>query len=136
MKKALEVVGAAIVRDGRCLVTRRGPAMSAPLKWEFPGGKVEPGESHHQALVREIKEELDVEVTLGPCLGRGDSSVGSRRIELYVYAATWTKGDLRLAEHFDHGWFTGDELDQLDWPEADLPILPAIKRYLDVTTGR
>ena len=62
MKKALEVVGAAIVRDGRCLVTRRGPAMSAPLKWEFPGGKVEPGESHHQALVREIKEELDVEV--------------------------------------------------------------------------
>ena len=128
---AIHVVGAAIVRDGRCLVTRRSAAMSAPLKWEFPGGKVEPGESPEGALRREVREELHIEIEVGHLLGRGEGRVGrDREIRLAVYAATWLSGDLELTEHHELGWFAPDELIDLDWPEADVSILPAVAKYV------
>ena len=77
------VVGAAIVRDGRCLVAKRSPTMRAPGKWEFPGGKVEVGETPHDALVREISEELGVTIEVGALLGRGTATP----IVLDVYLA-------------------------------------------------
>ncbi len=126
----MHVVGAAILEQGRVLLTRRGASMSMAGKWEFPGGKVEPEEEPRAALAREVAEELGLAVDVGDCIGRGTALHGGRRIVLDVYAARRTGGELRLHEHEQHGWFGGGELAALDWPEADLPILPALARRL------
>ena len=110
----VHVVGAAILRQGTCLVARRGAAMSTPLKWELPGGKVEPGESPRQALAREIREELALSIEVGELLGRGESLTEGRRIVLDVYVATLTRGEVRLVEHHSWGWFSAAEIDDLD----------------------
>jgi len=127
---AIHVVGAAIVENGKVLLTRRSSRMSMPGKWEFPGGKVEPGEEPRAALAREIAEELGLTVEIGERVGRGTSIDGVRRIVLEVFAARRRGGEPRLHEHEEHGWFSGEELDALDWPEADLPILAALARRL------
>lgn len=130
LSQVVHVVGAAILRQGACLAAQRGPEMSEPLKWEFPGGKVEPGEDPREALRREIREELHLEVEVGTLLGRGESAVDGRRIVLDIYAATILAGEVRLVEHQDWGWFTAAEIDRLDWADADLPVLPALKGLL------
>lgn len=126
----LHVVGAALVERGRVLLTRRSARMSMPGKWEFPGGKVEAGEEPRPALAREVAEELGIAVEVGERIGRGTALHDGRRIVLEVFAARRTAGELRLAEHEEHGWFAAGELAALDWPEADLPILPALARRL------
>lgn len=129
----VHVVGAAIVEAGRVLLTRRGPSMSIPGRWEFPGGKVEVGEAPAAALAREVAEELGlaIEVARAAPLGRGSALVGGRRILLEVYLARRRSNAApRLTEHDALGWFAAEELGVLDWPEADLPILPALARAL------
>lgn len=127
---SIHVVGAAIVERDRCLVARRSSSMSLPLKWEFPGGKVEPDEEPSEALVREIREELGVEIRVGERIGTGTAEAGTKRVVLDVYAAELLSGDIVLAEHSDFGWFGVDELRELDWAEADVPVLPALYALL------
>jgi 8-oxo-dGTP diphosphatase len=128
----LHVVGAAIVDAGKVLVAQRGSAMSLPLKWELPGGKVLDGEEPRAALVREIREELALEIEVLELLGRGeaDTEDGGRRIVLDVYAAILRGGSLHVVEHAAVGWFAADELSALDWAAADIPVLPAVMRWL------
>ncbi|MEY2668695.1 MAG: hypothetical protein RJA59_1333, partial [Pseudomonadota bacterium] len=87
MKRVL-VVAAVIRRDGRILVTRRHPHADRGGQWEFPGGKVEPGEDEAAALVREIREELDCEVTVGALLARTTHRYPDLEVELAFYACT------------------------------------------------
>ena len=126
----VHVVGAALVEGARVLVTRRGPAMAMPGKWEFPGGKVERGESPEAALTREVAEELGLAIEVGAHLGRGTALVAGRRIVLDVFLARALGGDLALVEHDAAAWVTAGELAGLDWPEADLPILPLLAAAL------
>ncbi len=126
----VHVVGAAIVLGQRCLVAQRAAGMSLPYKWEFPGGKVEPGESPQQALRREISEELGLEVTVGRLLGRGSAQVGDKLISLDVFAACVTGGALRLREHAQSVWATADELAQFDWAAADIPSVGAVRSWM------
>ncbi len=120
----LAVVGAAILHDASCLVAqRRGDDAGEPRKWEFPGGKVEPGEAPCAALVREIREELGIEIEVGAWLGRGHSDHGSRRIQLDVYLARRLGGTIRLVDHQRYGWFRAGELEALDWAAADQPLV-------------
>jgi UPF0271 protein len=130
----MRVVGAAIVEGGRVFLTKRSARMSMSGKWEFPGGKVEAGEAPDSALAREVLEELGVAIEVGERIGRGTSlqarANGGLRIVLEVYAARRGVGEIRLTEHDEGGWFTADELATLDWPEADLPILPALAQRL------
>jgi 8-oxo-dGTP diphosphatase len=126
----LHVVGAAIIREQRCLVAQRGPAMSLPGKWEFPGGKVEPGEEPTAALGREVREELGLEIRVGPLLGSGSATVGSRLVRLDVYGATIASGTLTLREHAQVMWSASDELWGFDWAEADVPCLPHVQEWL------
>ncbi len=130
----IHVVGAAIFRGGKCLITRRSARMSHALKWEFPGGKIESGETPEEALRRELMEELGLEIEVGTFLGRGEGRLGDRRIVLDVYEARWIDGALTLSEHHEYGWFGPDEIFDLDWPEADFPILPAIRDRLLATS--
>ena len=132
--REVHVVGAAIVRDGRCLVAQRGPAMRLPGKWEFPGGKVEDSEDPRAALAREVREELGLEIAVGELLGTGRDDDGSAggdvAVRLDVYLTTLLGGELRLLEHADVRWLTAAELDGVDWAAADRPLLPLLRARL------
>lgn len=123
----LRVVGAVIVREQQILIARRAPGRSAAGLWEFPGGKIEPGESPQQALIRELREELGVEVTVGWLLGRGEADAGDRDLHLDCY---WTRldhdGPLASTDHDRLEWVTRDQLATRDWADADVPVVAQI----------
>lgn len=129
-RSAIHVVGAAIIREGRCLVARRAAQMSLAGYWEFPGGKVEEGESPRSALSRELVEELGLKIDVGSWLGRGESTVDGREIVLDVYCSTLVSGRPQPSEHSKIRWISATEIDELEWPEADRPILPFLRRML------
>ena len=132
--REVHVVGAAIVRDGRCLAAQRGPTMRLAGKWEFPGGKVEDGEDPRAALVREVREELGLEIEVGELLGTGRDERGDAAsdvaVRLDVYLATVSGGELRLLEHAAVRWLTHTELETVDWAPADRPLLPLLRSRL------
>jgi len=124
------VVGAALLRDdpARVLASRRtGPPRLAGY-WEFPGGKVEDGESDEQALVRELREELGCEAEIGGRLGP-DLLIG-RTAVLRVYVARLTAGEPQLVDHDAHRWLTADELDDVPWIPVDAPLLAPLRAQL------
>jgi 8-oxo-dGTP diphosphatase len=122
------VVGAALVRDGRVLASRRTEPPALAGLWEFPGGKVEAGESDHEALVRELREELQVEASVGARLG-GDVLIGSTAV-LRVYLAALITGEPALVDHDAHRWLTVDELLSVDWIPIDLPLVQLLRDVL------
>jgi 8-oxo-dGTP diphosphatase len=113
----------------RALVTRRGPAMAHAGAWEFPGGKVEPGESDATALERELAEELGLRVTVGALLAVADTPIGARVIRLAAYACT-TDDTPELREHDALVWLDGAALDGVAWAPADVPLLGAVAKHL------
>jgi 8-oxo-dGTP diphosphatase len=124
------VVGAAIIADGRVLACARSAPPEVAGKWEFPGGKVEPGESETAALVRECAEELAVRVEIGDRVGR-DVRMAHGRSVLKVYAARLLHGDQPTAlEHSALRWLTAAELDTVVWLPADAPIVAALRPML------
>jgi 8-oxo-dGTP diphosphatase len=127
------VVGAAVVRTGadgvpRLLASRRTEPPRLAGLWEFAGGKVDPGETDEQALVRELREELDVEVVVGARVGPdlliGDSAV------LRVYLAELVRGEPALVDHDAHRWLAAHELDDVRWIEVDRPVVEELRALL------
>ena len=126
----VSVVGAALLRvdPARVLASRRtGPPRLAGY-WEFPGGKVEDGESDEQALLRELREELGCEAEIGERLGP-DLLIG-RTAVLRVYVARLTAGEPQLLDHDEHRWLTADELDDVPWIPVDAPLLAPLRAQL------
>jgi 8-oxo-dGTP diphosphatase len=131
--QTVHVVGAAIMKEGRCLVAQRGPSMDMPGKWEFPGGKIERGESPEVALERELREELGIEAEVTEWVGRGDFIENGRRICLDVYLAEADTRTMNLYEHAAVKWVGARDLYSLDWAGADVPILPALHAHMTST---
>jgi 8-oxo-dGTP diphosphatase len=119
------VVGVAVIRGSRVLAAlRSGPEGG----WEFPGGKVEAGESDEQAAVRELREELALDIEVGASLGP-EQPIGERYL-LRVYLAELIAGEPVLHEHSETRWVTRKQLDGLAWLPADRPFLPALRAVL------
>jgi 8-oxo-dGTP diphosphatase len=126
----ISVVGAALVRDGRVLASRRtGPPHLAGL-WEFPGGKVEQGETDEQALLRELDEELGVVAAVGDRLG-GDLLIGETAV-MRIYLCTLVAGEPQLVDHDAHRWLAADELDEVPWIPVDAPVVEELRQLLGI----
>lgn len=125
----IKVTCAIIVNaDGLVFAAQRSPTMSLPLKWEFPGGKIEPGETAEACLIREIKEELHVDIEIVASLPANTHQYPNITIQLIPFVCKIITGEIILKEHQDFKWLCKDELLALDWAEADVPI---VEYYLE-----
>ena len=122
------VVGAAILDGNRLLAARRVEPPALAGGWELPGGKVEAGESDEQALVRELREELQVEAQVGERLG-GDLPIGDTAV-LRVYLCTLLRGEPALVDHDEHRWLSAAELLDVPWIPVDLPLVEQLREHL------
>ncbi|WP_413581312.1 (deoxy)nucleoside triphosphate pyrophosphohydrolase [Bdellovibrio sp. HCB288] len=131
LKKPVLVVAAVIRKkddsEMRILLVRRGPGQSGAGFWEFPGGKVEPGESPEQALRREIDEELGIQISVGDLVGELDFDYPSKTIRLRVYEATTTDSQLTLSEHDALKWLKAAEIVTEDLSAADRPFVKVLQ---------
>lgn len=120
----IQVVAAIFTSHAGVLAFRRRPELSAGGKWEFPGGKVDPGESPEQALIREVAEELACDIDVGALLDRTTTQVGDHSIDLACYFVR-VKNDYPLVstDHDEIRWLTSKALLDLDWATPDLPAV-------------
>ncbi len=129
--RTIVVVGGALTDGDRILVAKRPPGGSYGEHWEFPGGKVEPGETDAQALVRELQEELDITVSVGELIARAEQDYPRFRIDLRVYRCALVSGTPTAREALALRWVRlGGGVDEtlgLPFPPADLPALNALR---------
>ena len=121
---------AVIEHDGKVLAGQRSAALSFPLQWEFPGGKLEKGETDEQALFREIMEELNVSVEIVDKLPETSKDQGWREIVLVPFVCKVKTTNFILTEHEQILWMYPDDLPTLDWTEADLNVIQNYYDYL------
>lgn len=124
-KPHIRVVAGEIERGGRYLITQRRPQARMPLLWEFPGGRVEAGESDQAALVRELKEELGIKVEVGPLSLHVTHEYEGYTLDLLVYRAT-TSDEPRALRVHDLRWVEPSEFDQYEFPGADQRTVDAL----------
>lgn len=123
--KLVRVVAAVICDGDKIFVTQRGYGEFKDF-WEFPGGKIESGESSEEALRREIREELDTEIEVGDLVGTIEYDYPAFHLSMQCFRCTVRSGSLQLKEHEAAKWLYKDELHSLNWLPADLTILPKI----------
>ena len=121
--KLQTVTGAILFRDGKLLIARRPAADNLANKWEFPGGKVEDGETPEACLARELDEELGIEVRVGAFLGESVYHYEHGAIRLLAYRTTWETGELKPQVHDEIKWVSLGELNQYDFAPADVPFV-------------
>ena len=126
---ALEVVAGALIRGTRVLATRRVAGRSQGGLWEFPGGKIEPGETPQQALQRELNEELGLSVAVGPWMATSEVVVRDRPLRMRLYEVQGT-GQLQLHDHDALVWVNAERLLKLRWAPADVPLLNRVAERL------
>lgn len=129
MKKYVEVVCAVILDDHKVLATQRGYGTYKD-KWEFPGGKIEKGEDCKEALVREIKEELNCLISVDKYLTSIKCDYGDFTLMMHCFLTSLKKGNVVLLEHESMKWLDVNNLDSLDWLEADRQLLKRVKEEI------
>ncbi len=112
-----------LLHEGKVMAAQRAAQMDLPGCWEFPGGKVEEGESPETCLIREVLEELSINIRIKGALTPILHAYPSKTIQLLPFLATWDSGTIRLAEHAQLRWLGREELYSVDWAPADLPIV-------------
>lgn len=125
--KEIEVAAAIIEKDGLFLIARRSRNGTLPGLWEFPGGKIEPGESHRDALKRELAEELSVDADIGDAVAESSFEYPHGRVHLFGYRATFSEANPALAAHEEIRWVPLSRLREFDFAPADLPLISALE---------
>ena len=119
----IDVTCAIILKENKILVTQRSEIMNLPLKWEFPGGKIEEHETAENCILREIKEELNLEIELLEKLESKCFEYNTLTINLIPFVSKHLSGEIILSEHKNFKWLTKEELIFLDWATADILVL-------------
>ena len=122
-----EVTAAIIIDKNKILIAQRGSNEKLAGKWEFPGGKIELGETPQECLKREIKEELEVDIAVGNYLGESIYTYPNGEIKLIAYFATILDGDIKLSVHDKVEWITISQIDKYDFAPADIPFIEKLK---------
>ena len=129
--REVRVVAAVLLRQDRVFVARRSPDQKQGGLWEFPGGKVEPGEDDASALARELEEELRVAATVGPVVAENTHDYPGVRVHLVaLLARIAVEAEPILVDHDAAVWATAADLGSLAWAPADVPLLPAVEALL------
>jgi 8-oxo-dGTP diphosphatase len=128
MKKNIYVVGAVIIENNKILCAQRGLSKSLPLKWEFPGGKIEEGETPQEALSREIKEEMQCKVEIGDQVEHTVYEYDFGIVDLTTYYCKLIEGKPVLTEHASIKWLSPDQLKSLDWAPADIATIEKLSK--------
>lgn len=126
MKK---VTAAILIKDGLFLIAKRKKEDKLANKWEFPGGKIEKGETAEECLKREIKEELQINVKIGDFFGESLYYYPQGAIQLLAYWAYWESGGIELMVHDEYKWVSIKELDYYDFAPADIPLVKKLKEH-------
>jgi 8-oxo-dGTP diphosphatase len=121
------VTAAILTRDGKILIARRPATSRLACKWEFPGGKVEDGETPEACLARELKEELDIDVDVGALLGESVYHYEHGSIRLLAYETRWRGGRIVPRVHDEVKWVSPGELDGYEFAPADIPFAEGLK---------
>lgn len=119
MRPKIRVVGAMIESQGKYLITQRPPRASLPLLWEFPGGRVEAGETDEEALARELREEMAIAVEVAERVIHVEHAYEQYDIDFCVYRCQMRTGPIQHIRVHDHRWVWPDELDNYEFPAAD-----------------
>lgn len=122
-----EVIAGVIVDNNKILIAKRGANEKLAGKWEFPGGKIEEGETHQECLKREINEELEVDIEVGNYVGESIYTYPNGEIKLIAYFTTIVGGDIKLSVHDVVEWITIDKIDKYDFAPADIPLVKKLK---------
>ena len=129
----IDVTCAIILKEDKILVVQRSEAMRLPLKWEFPGGKVNPDESEEDCILRELREELNINVTIKGRLLSNVHDYGTFSIRLIPFVVEYVSGEVALTEHRAVAEVSKEDLGELDFAAADLPVLEEfVLRYSSV----
>lgn len=121
------VTAAVIANNGKILIAQRSGNQNQAGKWEFPGGKIEPGETPEECLKREIKEELGIDIEVNDFFGESIYQYESGEIKLIAYKARWVGGEFKLEAHSQIKWVKPFELDNYDFSPADIPFVEKLK---------
>ena len=127
--KTVKVVAAIIIHENKIFATQRGYGEFKD-GWEFPGGKIEPGETSKEALVREIKEELDIEIEVKDFLETVEYDYPEFHLSMDCFFCVIRSGELVLKEHEAAKWLTAEKLDSVDWLPADKGLVEGIREYM------
>lgn len=119
----IEVCCALILKGSRILAVQHGPESSHPYQWEFPGGKINAGETYEQCIFREIKEELSVRIGVLSQLKPVEFDYGIKQIRLIPFICKIISGEIILTEHVEKQWFSIDDWQLLEWSGADLELI-------------
>lgn len=123
----VEVVAALIEDDGKFMIFQRPQNKSQALLWEFVGGKVEKGETKQQALVRECKEEIDVDIEVEELFAESIYNYPEKTVHLAVFKSKILQGEVKLLEHIDFKWITKEEFCSYEFCPADISIVEKIE---------
>lgn len=130
MKKHIDVVAGVIISRAKVFAARRKPGVHLAGFWEFPGGKVETGESPEQCLFRELHEELSIITEVGQYLGESLHDYGEKVVRLMAYEVVHVSGDYQLNDHDEYCWLSVENLSSIDWAPADVPIVNLCRELL------
>ena len=132
--KSIHVVAAVILRDGRVFATQRGYGAYKDY-WEFPGGKIEPGETAEEALAREIREELDTEIAVEAPFEQVEYDYPEFHLSMQCFLCRVIRGSLVLKEHEDAAWLDRERLDDVRWLPADETVISRLREILPEGSG-
>ncbi len=129
-KKHITVCAGVIDYQGKILIAQRRRDKSLGGLWEFPGGKIEPGETREQTLTREIREEFDIDIRVGKFLTEITHEYPDFILTMYVYSASWNgQGNIRICDHEEYRFVKLQEIDRFEMPAADEPVLAFLKEH-------